>query len=151
MQFNGYKEMQLALEQAKTAAFRGEVPVGAVITDANGKVLAASHNMVEGLCDATAHAELLVIKDASHKLKNRRLEGCTLYVTLEPCAMCATAISHARIGRLVFGAFDEKGGGVESGAKIYTQQTTTHKPEVIGGVMEEECKKQLQDFFKNLR
>jgi tRNA(adenine34) deaminase len=146
------KEMKLALEQARMAALRGEVPVGAVITSADGKVISSAHNMVEGLCDGTAHAEMLVIKEASQKLKTpNRLDGCTLYVTLEPCAMCATAISHARIGKLVYGAVDEKGGGIESGAKIFSHKQTNHKPEIISGVMEEECRKILQDFFKNLR
>ena len=146
------KEMQMALEQARTAALRGEVPIGAIITDAEGKVISAAHNMVEGLCDGTAHAEMLVIAEASKKLKSsERLKGCTLYVTLEPCAMCATAISHARIGKLIYGASDEKGGGVENGARIFAQRTTTYKPEVISGVMEEECRKILQEFFKNLR
>ncbi len=151
MQFNGYKEMQLALEQARTAALRGEVPVGAVITDVDGKVIAVAHNQVEGLCDATAHAELLAIRDASTKLKNRRLEGCTLYVTLEPCSMCATAISHARISKVIYGASDEKGGGIEVGAKIFSLAQTTYKPEIISGIMADESKKLLQDFFKSLR
>ena len=151
IEFVGSKEMQLALEQARIAAIRGEVPIGAVITDSAGKVIAIAHNQVEGLCDATAHAEMIAIRDASHKLKDRRLEGCTLYVTLEPCAMCATAISHSRIEKLVYGASDEKGGGIESGARIFLQNTIMHKPEVISGIMEDECKKILQDFFKKLR
>lgn len=151
MQFSGNKEMKDALEQARIAANRGEVPVGAVIVDEKGKILSATHNMVEGLCDATAHAELLAIKEASAKLKNRRLDNCTLYVTLEPCAMCATAISHARIKKLVFGALDEKGGAVESGARIFSQRNIMYKPEIISGMMAEESEKLLKNFFKNLR
>ncbi len=150
MQFSGYKEMQQALEQARVAVMRGEVPVGAVITDATGKILAVAHNQMEGLCDATAHAELIAIREASQKLKNRRLEGCTLYVTLEPCAMCAAAIGHARITKLVYGAADVKMGAVENGSRIYNN-TAIHKPEVVSGVMEDESRRLMQEFFQALR
>ncbi len=153
MRFNGYKEMEMALEQARTAASRGEVPIGAVIIDAGGNVIAAAHNQVEELFDPTTHAEMLVISQASKLLKNKnnRLEGCTLFVTLEPCAMCAAAISHSRISKLVYGAADEKGGGVENGAKIFLHKTTMYKPEVVSGIMEDESRKLLQDFFRGLR
>lgn len=152
MQFNGHKEMGLALEQAKIAASKGEVPIGAVLVDRSGNIIASAHNQVEISNDATAHAEMLVLKSAAQKLKdNNRLQDCTLYVTIEPCAMCAAAISHSRISKLVFGALDEKGGGVEHGAKIFSHATTMFKPEVVSGVMEEECRELMQSFFKKLR
>jgi len=143
--------MQQALEQARAAAEAGEVPVGAVIVDASGKVLAAASNLTETNRDPTAHAELLAIQEACAKQGAPRLKNCDLYVTLEPCAMCAAAISFARIRRLYFGAHDPKGGGVEHGARFFTQPTCHHAPEVYGGISETECGEPLKEFFANCR
>jgi len=142
--------MQSALDQARAAAANGEVPVGAVIVQ-NNRIIASSNNRIIELSDPTAHAELLAIRSACETLKTPRLEGCDLYVTLEPCAMCAQAISFARIRRLYFGAFDEKGGGVEHGARIFSHATCHHKPEIYGGISESECGKLLKHFFKARR
>lgn len=138
----------LALEQARLAGARGEVPIGAVVVDSAGNVIASAHNLTETNNDPTAHAELLAIRAAGEKLVSARLVECDLYVTLEPCPMCAQAISFARIRRLYFGAQDEKGGGVENGARIYNQSSCHHKPEIYGGIAEAECAGILQDFFK---
>lgn len=143
--------MALALEQARLAATLGEVPVGAVLLDAEARVLAQAHNRVECDHDPTAHAELLAIRAAAQRLGTARLVGCRLFVTLEPCAMCAQAIAFARVERLVFGAYDPKGGGVEHGARIFEQPTCHHRPEVIGGVMERDCGALLKDFFRERR
>lgn len=143
--------MQLALAQATAAANRGEVPVGAVVLSPTGKVLAAAGNEVEARKDPTAHAEMLVLRAAAAKLGDTRLEGCDLVVTLEPCPMCATAISLARIRRLIFAAYDVKGGGVDHGPRIFTQPTCHHKPEVIGGIRAAEAEAQLKTFFAGLR
>ncbi|MFV0430980.1 MAG: nucleoside deaminase [Alphaproteobacteria bacterium] len=140
--------MKIALNQAKKASLLGEVPVGAVIVDKNGEIIAQSHNRCEQDFDISAHAEILAIKEAAQKRQTTRLIDCDLWVTLEPCAMCATAISFARIKRLYFGAYDTKSGGIFSGPKIYTHQTIHHKPEVYGGIMEDNCKELMQDFFK---
>jgi tRNA(adenine34) deaminase len=151
MKFEGYKEMSLAMEQARIGAEQGEVPVGAVVIDKNGKVVAASHNKMEQLFDPTAHAEMLVIREVAKKFSDKRLEDYILYVTLEPCAMCAAAISHARIGKLIYAAADKKCGAVENGPMIFKQKTTTYKPEIVSGIMEEESRELLQDFFRELR
>ena len=144
--------MEAAFEQARSAEIRGEVPIGAVLVDANtGKILAAHGNRVEELCDPTAHAERLVIREAAFKKKSPRLIDCDLYVTLEPCAMCAQAISFARVRRLYFAAYDPKGGGVDHGPRIYTHSTCHHTPEVIGGLREQEAAGMLQIFFNNKR
>ncbi|WP_420549319.1 nucleoside deaminase [Curvivirga sp.] len=144
--------MEIALQEAAHAASRGEVPVGAVIVRREtGEVIAKAGNRVEEWEDATAHAEMLVMKEASQKLNQLRLENCDLYVTLEPCTMCASAISHSRIGRVFFGAYDPKGGGIEHGARFYEKDTCHHKPEVIGGMREAECVTQLKEFFAKLR
>jgi tRNA(Arg) A34 adenosine deaminase TadA len=140
-----------ALEQARLAALAGEVPVGAVVANAAGEVIAAAHNRVVTDKDPTAHAELLAIRAASHVLGNERLHDCDLYVTLEPCPMCAQAISFARLRRVYFGAYDEKGGGVENGARIFSQSSCHHTPEIYGGLYETECSDMLKDFFKQLR
>lgn len=142
--------MPLALEQARTAADRGEVPVGAVLVQGE-TVLAAAHNLTESGHDPTAHAEMLVLRQGGQVLGQGRLAGCDLYVTLEPCPMCAQAISFARIRRLVFGAYDPKGGGVEHGPRIYGQPTCFHAPEVVGGVMEGEAGELLKKFFRDRR
>ena len=144
--------MQLALAEAEDAERRGEVPVGAVLVDgASGAVLAAAGNRVEELSDPTAHAEMLVIREAAATVGAPRLTGCDLYVTLEPCAMCAAAISFARVRRLYFGAYDAKGGGVEHGARVFAQPTCHHRPEVYGGIDETEAGALLRAFFGERR
>lgn len=140
----------MALEVAERAAARGEVPVGAVIVQ-EGKLLVRAGNRVEADKDPTAHAEMLAIKAAAEMLDAPRLPDCDLYVTLEPCTMCAAAISFARIRRLYFGAYDPKGGGVENGARFFGQPTCHHAPEVFGGIAESACAELLQDFFRGLR
>jgi tRNA(Arg) A34 adenosine deaminase TadA len=143
--------MALALEEARCAAARGEVPVGAVVVDAAGRVLARAGNRVEEAVDPGAHAEMLAIRAAARTLGTPRLDGCDLYVTLEPCAMCAAAIAFARIRRLVFGAYDPKGGGVEHGPRFFAQPTCHHRPEVIGGVEERAGGDLLKAFFRARR
>ncbi len=144
--------MGLALEEARAAAARGEVPVGAVVVDGeSGAVVARAHNLVETDGDPTAHAELLAIREAARRLGAKRLTGADLYVTLEPCAMCAQAIALARLRRLYFGAYDPKGGGVEHGARIFEQPTCNHRPEVVGGLDERRCGEVLKDFFRARR
>lgn len=144
--------MELALAEAEAAAVLGEVPVGAVLVDGEtGEVLARRHNLVESANDPTAHAELLVIRAAAQRLGAKRLTGADLYVSLEPCAMCAQAIAFARLRRLIFGAYDPKGGGVEHGARIFAQATCHHRPEVIGGVQERRAGALLKAFFQARR
>lgn len=143
--------MELALREAAAAAARGEVPVGAVVTDAAGEVLAAAGNEVEVRCDATAHAEILALRAAAARIGSPRLVGCTLTVTLEPCPMCAQAASFFRVKRLVFGAYDPKGGGVDHGARIFAAPSCHHAPEVVGGVRETDCAALLREFFRERR
>ena len=143
--------MALALKQAEHAAKRGEVPVGAVIVAADGTVLAMAGNETRAQNDPTAHAEIIAIRTACKKLGSERLIDCDLYVTLEPCPMCATAISFARIRRLYFGPSDPKGGGVEHGARIFSQPTCHHAPEVYGGINEAESSRLLKTYFANRR
>jgi tRNA(adenine34) deaminase len=144
--------MAMALRDAESAAERGEVPVGAVIVDpSSGEVLARAGNRVEAMRDPTAHAEILAIRKAAAAMGAPRLEGCDMYVTLEPCAMCATAISFARIRRLYFGAYDTKGGGVEHGARFFHQPTCHHAPEVYGGMEESRAGALLVKFFAEKR
>ncbi len=143
--------MKLALDEAGRASGRGEVPVGAVLVTAQGELAASAGNRVEELSDPTAHAELLAIREAAAKAGSPRLGDCDLFVTLEPCAMCAQAISLARIRRLVFAAYDPKGGGVEHGARVFSHATCHHAPEVIGGLIESEASLMLKDFFKARR
>ncbi len=134
--------------QARAAVVSGEVPVGAVLVDGiSGTPLAQDHNRVEALRDPTAHAELLVISAAARRLGLKRLAEADLYVTLEPCAMCAAAISFARLRRLYYGAYDPKGGGVDHGPRIFEQATIHHRPEVIGGLDEARCAAVLKKFF----
>ncbi len=139
--------MALALAEAKAATARGEVPVGAVVVDGGGAVLAADGNRVEELSDPTAHAEMLVLRAAAALLASPRLVGCDLYVTLEPCPMCAQAISFGRIRRLYFAASDPKGGAVEHGPRLFSQPTCHHRPEVYGGIDERRAGDLLQAFF----
>ena len=143
--------MELALAEAEAASRRGEVPVGAVIVDADGEVVARAGNRMRELNDPTAHAEILVIRQACRDAGSERLTNCDLYVTLEPCAMCAAAISFARIRRLYYGATDEKGGGVEHGARIFNQSTCHHAPEVYGGFSERRSAELLKGFFSQRR
>ena len=139
--------MQLALAEAAAAAARGEVPVGAVVLAPNGSVLAQAGNRTEADCDAAAHAELLALRQAAARQGSPRLPGCDLVVTLEPCPMCAAAIGLFRIRRLIFAAYDPKGGGVEHGVRIYDAATSQHRPEVIGGVRERDAADLLRAFF----
>ncbi len=139
--------MELALAEAEAARDLGEVPIGAVIVSAGGEVLASAGNRTLTLRDPTAHAELLAIRAAAAKLGSERLTGCDLYVTLEPCAMCAAAISFARIRRLYFGAADPKGGAIEHGPRFFQQPTCHHAPEVIGGMGDTRAAALLKDFF----
>jgi tRNA(Arg) A34 adenosine deaminase TadA len=144
--------MRAALAEALAAAARGETPVGAVIVDpATGEIVAAAGNGPIGAHDPTAHAEVAAIRQAAAKLQNYRLTGLTLFVTLEPCAMCAGAISHARLGRVVYGASDPKGGGVAHGPKVFEQPTIHWKPTVESGVMADESAGLLRAFFKARR
>jgi tRNA(Arg) A34 adenosine deaminase TadA len=144
--------MSLALAEARAAALRGEVPVGAVIVDPrDGRVVAAAGNRTEGSADPTAHAEMLAIRAACAATGEPRLPGLDLFVTLEPCAMCAAAISFARLRRVVFGAYDPKGGAVEHGPRLFGQPTCHHAPEVVGGVEETAAAALLRDFFRALR
>jgi tRNA(adenine34) deaminase len=143
--------MALALAEAEAAAARGEVPVGAVLVDDEGEILAAAGNRVEADRDPTAHAEMLVLRASAAKLGVKYLEGCDLYVTLEPCAMCAAAIGFARLRRLYFGAYDPKGGAVEHGPRLYEQPTTHHRPEIYGGIEERRAGELLRAFFRARR
>jgi tRNA(adenine34) deaminase len=143
--------MDLALQEAQAAAARGEVPVGAVVLDGAGVVLAAAGNRTEADHDASAHAELLALRAAAAQRGSPRLTDCTLVVTLEPCPMCAGAISAFRVARLIFGAYDPKGGGVEHGARVFAASSCHHRPEVVGGVRETECGDLLRAFFTERR
>jgi len=143
--------MREAIAQAQAASARGEVPVGAVIVNSDGVIIARTGNAPIGIVDPTAHAEILAIRDAAYSTDNYRLGGTTLYVTLEPCTMCAGAISNARIGRVVYGAADVKGGAVENGVKFFEQATCHHRPEVTGGILADECAGLLKAFFKARR
>jgi tRNA(Arg) A34 adenosine deaminase TadA len=145
------RPMDLALEEAERARDRGEVPIGAVVVGADGEILARAGNDTLGSRDPTAHAELLAIRAACAKRGSERLNDCDLYVTLEPCAMCAAAISFARIRRLYFGAADRKGGAVEHGARFFTQPTCHHAPEIVGGMGETRASSLLKAFFADKR
>ncbi|MEL7682349.1 nucleoside deaminase [Citromicrobium bathyomarinum] len=142
--------MQAALAQAQLAAEAGEVPVGAVVMR-DGEVIAQAHNAPRTLADPTAHAEVLALRAAAKALGQERLEGCDLWVTLEPCAMCAGAIAHARIGRLYYGAADPKGGAVAHGARVFDHPQCHHRPEVYSGMGEEEAAGMLRGFFNERR
>jgi tRNA(adenine34) deaminase len=142
--------MALALDQARVAAAAGDVPVGAVVVR-QGKVIAAAHNAPRRLHDPSAHAEMLAIRKAASALGQERLGDCELWVTLEPCAMCAGAISHARIGRLYYAASDPKGGAVEHGPRLFDQPQCLHRPEIYSGMGEEEAGALLRGFFRERR
>ena len=149
MGFNS--QMCSALIEARKAAEAGEVPVGAVLVDPRGEIVARAGNRTRRDCDPTAHAEILVIRAAAAALGQERLGGYTLYVTLEPCAMCAGALAHARISRVVYGAADPKSGGTDDGARVFSHAQSHHRPEVIGGISEDECAALLQNFFAQKR
>ena len=140
--------MEIALEEARAAAARGEVPVGAVVTDKAGLVLARAGNEVEARHDPSAHAEMLALREAARKSGQTRLADCTLTVSLEPCPMCAQAASFFRIARIVFGAYDPKGGGVDHGARVFAASSCHHRPEVVGGMREAEAAALLRSFFE---
>ncbi len=143
--------MDVALEEARAAAARGEVPVGALVLGPDGSILARAGNEVEARHDASAHAEMLVLRGAAGARGTTRLNDCDLIVTLEPCPMCAQAISLFRIKRLIFGAYDPKGGGVEHGTRVFDAPSCHHRPEIIGGVRETESAALLRAFFATLR
>jgi tRNA(adenine34) deaminase len=142
--------MDLALDEARAAVAAGEVPVGCVIVH-EGEVIARTHNRTLADRDPTAHCEMLAIRQAAEALASERLTDCDLYVTLEPCAMCAAAISFARIRRLYYGAADPKGGAVENGVRFFTSPTCHHRPEVYGGIAEADASMLLKDFFRAKR
>ncbi len=148
-QFTSY--MDIAIEEAERAALRGEVPVGAVIVSKAGDVIARAGNRTREINDPTAHAEVLAIRSACKALGQERLTGCDLYVTLEPCPMCAAAISNARVARLYYGASDPKSGGVAQGPKVFSHAQCHHVPEVYDGIDETACAAVLTDFFAALR
>jgi tRNA(Arg) A34 adenosine deaminase TadA len=143
--------MELALAEARLAAVRDEVPVGAVVVAADGTILSRAHNEVEARNDPSAHAEMLALRGAAAVRGAKWLTDCDLVVTLEPCPMCAQAISLFRIRRLVFGAYDPKGGGVEHGARVFDAASCHHRPEVVGGVREAEAAALLRAFFGDRR
>jgi tRNA(Arg) A34 adenosine deaminase TadA len=146
------RPMRRAIALAEQAAAMGEVPVGAVLVDGrDGRIVAAAHNRVEADRDPCAHAELLAIRAGCRALGRKWLEGCDLYVTLEPCAMCAAALGFARVRRVYFGAYDPKGGGVEHGARVFEQPQCNWRPEVIGGLDERACAARLEGFFRARR
>ena len=143
--------MDLALARARAAMGRGEVPVGAVVVDPRGRVVGAAGNRTREMCDPTAHAEILAIREACLEAGSERLGGHTLWVTLEPCAMCAAAIAAARIARVIYGAADPKSGGVDHGARVFEHPQAHHRPEVIDGVAAAECAALLRAFFARRR
>ncbi len=149
---NAEDYMLEALKEAQKAFTADEVPVGCLIVNSqSGEIICRAHNLSEHGDDATAHAEILAIREACRKLGQNRLRDMDMYVTLEPCTMCAAAISFARINHLYFGAYDEKGGGVANGIKFYEQKTCHHRPKITGGILEEESSELLKKFFKNKR
>jgi tRNA(adenine34) deaminase len=151
MTFN-LSHMQSAISEAKLAANSHEVPVGAVLVHReSGRQVAAARNQMQQACNPLLHAEMLVMNDAIKILKVKYLTEYDLYVTLEPCLMCAGAISHARIGRLFYAASDRKFGAVENGARVYSGGYCSHKPEIYSGIMSEECEEMLKEFFRDLR
>lgn len=146
------QHMSRALENALYAQAEGEVPVGAVIVNREtDEVIASAYNKVEVEASPLRHAEIIAIEAACKALKTKNLSDCDIYVTLEPCTMCASAISHAKIGRLFYGASDTKGGAIENGVRFFTQETCMHRPEVYNGILAEESSEMLKLFFENLR
>jgi tRNA(Arg) A34 adenosine deaminase TadA len=143
--------MREALGQAKRAAQRDEVPVGAVLVDLAGELIASGHNQPISALDPTAHAEIVVIREAAKLLKNYRLPGTTLYVTIEPCAMCVGALVHARVSRIVFGALEPKTGAIQSAHRFFESAQFNHYPQVLGGVLDAECADLISKFFRQKR
>ena len=143
--------MKLAIEEANFAQNRGEVPVGAVIINSEKQIIARSGNRVRELKDPTAHAEILAIRSACNNLKSQNLNNCSIFVTLEPCSMCASAIAFSRIKTLAYGATDKKSGGIENGCCVYSHSQTHHKPEVFSGFCEEEINRIMKNFFERIR
>jgi tRNA(Arg) A34 adenosine deaminase TadA len=150
MSFFTLSFMGAALQEAEKAQDRGEVPVGAIVVFQN-KIIGKGHNLTRHLKDPTAHAEIIALKEASKRLGTPLLEGCDLYVTLEPCAMCAGALSLARMRHVFFGAYDPKGGSIDHGPRLFQQPTCLHRPQAWGGIDEKHCQKLLKDFFKQRR
>lgn len=144
------KYMRIALKEAQNAVILDEVPVGAVIVK-DGKILAKGHNLREKSNDPTSHAEINAIRKACKKLNSWRLEGATIYVTVEPCSMCAGTLLQCRIGRIVYGASDPKGGAIESSLELFKAKNINHHPEIIGGVLKEECANLISGYFKSKR
>ncbi len=151
MNANDSAWMRQALAQAQIAADKDEVPVGAILVDAQGNLIAAGHNQPITACDPSAHAEIVVLRAAAQKLANYRLPGTTLYVTLEPCTMCVGALVHARVGRLVYGAAEPKTGAIESAQRLFETGKFNHQPQVESGVLADECGALLTQFFENKR
>ena len=143
--------MKIAIQQANYAKEKGEVPIGAVIIDAKKEIIALGRNMTKSLKDPTAHAEIIAIRRACNNLNSERLNGCSIYVTLEPCPMCASAIGATRLKNLFYGASDPKSGGVERGPRIFSHKQTHFKTEIFNGFYEEEISKLMKDFFLSLR
>lgn len=144
--------MQLALAEAQKAVNTDEIPVGCLIVNPDtGEIIATTHNQNQHSFDTTAHAEILAIRQACEKLQQNRLWDMDMYVTLEPCAMCAAAISFARIANLYFGAYDEKGGAVINGTRFFEQKTCHHKPQIYGGILQKSCSQILKEFFQTKR
>ncbi|WP_461470515.1 nucleoside deaminase [Pararhodobacter sp.] len=143
--------MSIALDEARAAALRGEVPVGAVVTDPEGRIVAQAGNRTRELADPTAHAEVLALRAACARAGSERLPGHALWVTLEPCPMCAAAIGFARIARLYYGASDPKSGGIEAGPRVFAHPQCHHTPEVYDGIAAQEAAQLLRDFFSGLR
>lgn len=139
--------MRQALEQARRAAAADEVPVGAVLIDAGGELLAAGHNQPIAAQDPSAHAEIVVLREGAKKCGNYRLPGTTLYVTVEPCTMCVGALVHARVGRVVYGATEPKTGAVESAHRLFDSGEFNHRPEIVGGILAADCAALLSEFF----
>jgi tRNA(adenine34) deaminase len=148
---NHIELMNLAINEAKKAADKAEVPIGAVLVSHTGDILTASHNQPITLNDPTAHAEILVLREAAQKVQNYRLLNTILYVTVEPCVMCMGAIVHARISQVVYGATDPKWGGAGSLYDLAADKRLNHRVEIIGGVCEDECRALMQDFFRSKR
>ena len=146
-----FEYMGLALQEALCAFDEHEVPVGAMIVSSGGRILARAHNIKEKTADPTAHAELIAIREACQEIRNWRLVGCVMYVTMEPCVMCLSAIQQARIKRLVFGAYDSKGGAISLGYNIHFDRRLNHKFDVVGGIRQYESSQLLRDFFRARR
>ena len=144
------KYMQIAIKEAQKSALIDEVPVGAVIVK-NGKILSRGHNLREKTNDPTSHAEIVAIRKACKKLNSWRLEDCTIYVTIEPCSMCAGTLLWTRIKKIVYGAKDIKGGALGSSLNLFEAKNINHHPEIVGGVLEEKCATLMKDFFRNKR